>query len=148
MELIFDLAFETNRPIIKLDYIFAGCTALLDTGALIPVWTKEARLLEALGATLDRKNVSFSGFGGETTGDLYKIDLQFGKIVYPGLPIIVHENNDIPGYFIFSATMFRNMIYTIDDISKKFIIILTDNQICHNIKVLDSNGKIVVLVNQ
>lgn len=44
--------------------------------------------------------------------------------------------------------MFKGMIYTIDDITKKFIVILTDNQICHNIKVVDSNGKITVLVNQ
>lgn len=148
MELIFDLAVGTNRPIIELNEIFQGCTALLDTGAIIPVWTKKVELLEALGATLYKKNVEFSGFGGKTIGDLYKIDLQLGKIMYPGLPVVVHEDNKIPGYFIFSATMFNNMIYTIDDIAKKFIVILTDNQVCHNIKVINSNDKITVLVNQ
>lgn len=148
MDLRFDLVVGANRPIIELNEIFKGCTALLDTGAIIPVWTKKDDLLEALGATLDKKNVSFSGFGGKTIGDLYKIDLRLGKIMYPRLPIVVHEDNKIPGYFIFSATMFKGMIYTIDDITKKFIVILTDNQICHNIKVVDSNGKITVLVNQ
>lgn len=147
MDLTFDLAVKTNRPIIKLDYIFTGCTALLDTGAIIPVWTKEVRLLKELGAKLYKKDVPFSGFGGQTKGDLYKIDLQLGKIIYPGLPVVVYEDNKIPGYFIFSATMFKNMVYTIDDVTKRFIVLLPDNQVSYNLQVVDSNGKIAVLVN-
>ncbi len=148
MEIIYRLEDKTNRPIIKLDKVFPGCTALLDTGAIIPVWTKDVKLLQKLGAHLEKQNVEFSGFGGKTKGDLYKIDLTLDKIVFPGLPIVMHNDNNIPGYFIFSATMFNNMIYTIDDITKKFIVTLPDNQICHNIRVIDSNGKISVLVNQ
>lgn len=34
----------------RLDDLFPGCTALIDTGALFPVWTKSRELLEALGA--------------------------------------------------------------------------------------------------
>lgn len=148
MEIIYRLEDRTNRPIIKLDKIFTGCTALLDTGAIIPVWTKDVELLQRLGAHLYKRNVEFAGFGGKTKGDLYKINLVLDKIIFPELPIIVHNSDKIPGYFIFSATMFKNMIYTIDDITKQFIVILPDNQVCQNIKVVDNNGKINVLVNQ
>lgn len=40
------------------------------------------------------------------------------------------------------------MIYTKDDVTKQFIVTLPDNQICRNIKVIDNNGKVNVLVNQ
>lgn len=40
MEVTFNLEPNVNRPIIRLDNIFKGCTALLDTGAVFPVWTK------------------------------------------------------------------------------------------------------------
>jgi hypothetical protein len=55
---------DSDRPIVKLDYIFSGCTALIDTGALFPVWTKDTKLLEQLGAKLVKKDVGFNGFGG------------------------------------------------------------------------------------
>lgn len=148
MEVIYNLEKGTNRPIIKLDDIFPGCTALLDTGAIIPVWTKDTELLKKLGAVLHAKDVKFSGFGGETKGDLYKMNLKLGNIIYPGLPIVVHNDDEIPGYFIFSATMFKDMIYTIDDIAKKIILIFKDNQVCRNLSVVDTEGKIKVLVNQ
>lgn len=59
--------------------------------------------------------------------------------------IMARENNDIPGYFIFSATMFKNTVYTINDIEKKFIIVAKDHQICRNIVVKDVNGIMHVL---
>lgn len=148
MEMIYRLEDKTNRPIIKLDMIFSGCTALLDTGAIIPVWTKDVKLLQRLGGTLVKRNVGFAGFGGKTKGDLYNMNLILDKIVFPKLPIIVHNDDSIPGYFLFSATMFKSMIYTIDDITKQFIVISPSNQVCQNIKVITNNGKISVLVNQ
>lgn len=39
MEQRFDLEVSADRPILRLDYLFSGCTALIDTGALFPVWT-------------------------------------------------------------------------------------------------------------
>lgn len=123
-----------------MDKLFPGCTALLDTGAIIPVWTKDVELLQGLGARFYKQNVEFAGFGGKTKGDLYKINLSLDKIIFPELPIIVHNSDNIPGYFIFSATMFKNMIYTVDDITKQFVVVCPDNQVCH--------GKISVLVNQ
>lgn len=70
MEQIFDLEVSADRPILRLDDLFPGCTALIDTGALFPVWTKSRELLEALGAKIVKRNISFSGFGGDTCGDI------------------------------------------------------------------------------
>lgn len=148
MENTYSLQADVNRPIIHLEKLFPGCTALIDTGAVIPVWTKSVELLKELGAKLYKKDMPFSGVGGETKGDMYKLDLTLGDFVYPGLPIVVHEDNNIPGFFIFSATMFQDMVYTIDDIRKQFIVKAEDNQVCRNLSVKTSNGKTVVLVNQ
>jgi hypothetical protein len=138
---------DSDRPIVKLDYIFNGCTALIDTGALFPVWTKDTKLLEQLGAKLVKKDVGFNGFGGKAIGDLYEITIKIGALIFPYMNIIACKNEDIPGFFIFSATMFKNAIYTIDDINKKFIIRTVDNQICRNLKIRDKNGQIHVLCN-
>lgn len=145
MKLIYNLEENTNRPIIRLDDLFKGCNALLDTGAIFPLWTKDKFLLIALGAKLYRTNVSFTGFGGTTKGDVYIINLKFGSIYYPRLQIMACKNDKIPGYFIFSATMFQKMSYTIDNITKKLYIVTPDNQLCYNLSILDSNGKIHVL---
>lgn len=145
MENIFWLDRNAQRPIMRLDNIFPGCSALLDTGALFPVWTKSSDLLEEIGAEFVKSDVLFGGFGGNAVGDLYKITLKLGNIIYPNMHIIACENNNIPGYFIFSATMFKDMVYTIDDCNKKLIINTLDNQICRNLLIQDSDGKLHVL---
>lgn len=83
MEQRFDLEMSADRPILRLDYLFPGCTALIDTGALFPVWTKSRELLEALGAKVCKRNVLFSGFGGNVYGDIYTFTLQLGSLIYP-----------------------------------------------------------------
>jgi hypothetical protein len=139
---------EADRPIVRLDNIFKGCTALIDTGALFPVWTKEEELLKALGANLVKKSLSFSGFGGSTKGNLYTISIKVGELIYPNMHIIACKNEAIPGFFIFSSTMFKGTIYTVDDINKKFVIETADNQVCRNISIKDNNGKLYVLYGQ
>ncbi len=68
MEEIIDLNPDVQRPLIKLNDVFKGCTALIDTGALVPIWTKDVRILEGLGAKLIKKNTEFGGFGGKAEG--------------------------------------------------------------------------------
>lgn len=118
----FPLDPDVKRPLILLDELFRNCTALIDTGALIPVWTKQPEILRLLGAELERSGVSFGGFGGSATGDLYRIDLKLGQIIYPSMPIVASFNEQIPGYFIFSATMFSEMDYTVSNSEKIFTI--------------------------
>lgn len=145
MNLTYNLEEYTNRPIIRLDTIFRGCTALLDTGALFPLWTKDTSLLVQPGAKLLKKNTAFSGLGGKTYGDIYTITLNLGDILFPNMHIMAAPDDRIPGYFIFSATMFQKMIYTIDNISKKLTITTPDNQLCYHLSILDKNGNVHVL---
>ena len=63
-----NLDVTQQRPVIDLK----NFTALLDTGAYFPVWTAHERiLLKKFDAKLVKKNVSFTGFGGIATGNLY-----------------------------------------------------------------------------
>lgn len=67
---IFKLQRGSTRPVIILDGIFPGCSALIDTGARVSMWTKDERVLMRLpNVRLLKKEISFSGFGGRTTGD-------------------------------------------------------------------------------
>lgn len=91
MEIVYRLEDKTNRPIIRLNEIFPGCTALLDTGAIIPVWTKDVGLLQRLGARIQKQDIAFSGFVGKTKGDLYKIDLVLDKIIFPGILYLAQQ---------------------------------------------------------
>lgn len=82
MQIDISLDQSARRPIARLDW-FSGCRALIDTGALFPVWTKSEALLRKLGGRLETGNVSFSGFGGKTSGQLYRINFHLnGLFIY------------------------------------------------------------------
>ena len=54
MQLILKLDANARRPVVKLDW-FNGCRALIDTGALFPVWTASEKILtHKLGAKLEK----------------------------------------------------------------------------------------------
>lgn len=59
-----------QKPIIELKTWY-NFDALLDTGALFPVWTAAEDLITHVGGTLIKKGILFGGFGGQTTGNLY-----------------------------------------------------------------------------
>lgn len=141
MQLTIPLDQYARRPIARLDW-FHDCRALIDTGALFPVWTKNEALLLRLGARLIRKNVAFSGFGGKTCGSLYRVNFSLYGLQYPNMPIVAKPTNDLNCHLILSATMFDQMIYTIDTINKCFTIDTIDPQIVRILKVSDEYGNI------
>lgn len=135
-----------QRPVVILKN---GLTALFDTGAYIPVWTDdEDILISELGAVFVRKNVPLSGFGGLTVGNLYKVNLDIGGILYPNMHIIA--NNEINATFnlILSATMFEGLIYQVDTINHMLNIEVPDwESNIRNLRVINEKGRIVVLCN-
>ena len=143
IEITINLNKNTRRPIAMIDW-FKGCRAMIDTGAIIPVWTASDNDLKILGATLERKNVSFGGFGGEAKGNQYRINFRLDKLMYVDMPIIAKEMSDLSCHMILPATMFEKMIYTIDDISKKMEIKILDNQIVRNLRLSNDKGSISV----
>lgn len=124
-----------------------GLTALLDTGAYIPVWTDDEDILTSeMGAELVQKDVPLSGFGGATFGNLYKVSIDIGGILYPNMHIIV--NNDINATFnlILSATMFEGLIYQIDTVNHMLNVEIPDwESNVRNLKVVNEGGKVFVL---
>lgn len=143
IEIAIQLNKNTRRPIVLLDW-FRGCRALIDTGALIPIWTAKDTDLIELGATLERKNVSFGGFGGEAVGNQYRISFKLGSIVYVDMPIIAKEMSGLSCHMILPATMFTGMVYTINDKEKTFGLRILDNQPVRNLRLSTDTGDLSV----
>lgn len=133
-----------QRPVVILNN---GLTALLDTGAYIPVWTDDEEILiSELGAELVRKDVPLSGVGGCTKGNMYKVNIDIGGILYPNMHLIA--NNDINATFnlILSATMFAGLIYQIDTVNHMLNIEIPDGESnVRNLRIVSEEGKTFVL---
>ena len=119
-EIVLSLNKMTDRPITELEDFF-GISVLVDTGARFPVWTGDEETLAAIGGIKYKQNIDYSGVGGNTQGDLYrlpsfKLGSETNGLVYPGLPVVTNkEFEDAPFQMILSATMFHNLEYTIND---------------------------------
>ena len=140
------LDIDQQRPVV---IVGENMTALLDTGAYIPVWTDEESILsEKLGAELVAEGVTFTGFGGETSGNLYKVTLQVGELVYPNMSIVANAELDTPFNLILSATMFQSLIYEVDDKNHRFNVTVPDGEsTVRNLRIENSDGRIFVLCN-
>lgn len=140
---------DFQRPIIYLSN-WHGLNALLDTGALFPVWTAPETILPSLGGVLIQKNVVFGGFGGKTHGNLYQLkEVAIGKLIFPEMAVIsCNAFENVPYHILLSATMFQHLRYEIDDENHKFNVMIPDRESCvRNLKIQDKNGKLYVLCN-
>lgn len=149
MDITLRLSRNYQRPVILLPDVFYGCSALLDTGSSFPMWTKGSRLLERIGGKPVRglEDVTFSGFGGDCHAGIYKIDFRLGRLFYPDMSILCISDEEIPGYFLLSATMFPDMNYTINTKHHTFSIQTFDNQICILVEVYSKNGILHILTS-
>ena len=145
-QITFQLDHRQQRPVLKLE---GKLRALLDTGAYIPVWTDDEEVLaHNMGAELVAKNVSFTGFGGTAIGNLYKVTLRVGELIYPNMSILANQDLDTPFNLILSATMFQNLIYEVDDKNHRFNVSIPDEEsMVRNLRIEDKNGIIHILCN-
>lgn len=135
-----------QRPAFDIHY--NKIVAMLDTGALYPVWTKSEELLvKLLNAKLIKAKVPVSGFGGTTEGNAYTIPiLQVGNLMFTNIHIIASNMVTIPFSMILSATMFQGLIYEIDTVNNSFNVTIPDNESnIRNYKLLGSDGNIHIL---
>lgn len=139
---------DNQRPIIYLELRDkkAKINAMLDSGALFPIWVTDEDLLIDMGAVLVKKGVEIGGFGGKAHGNLYKFDyIQIGKLTYPEC-YIVASKLDLPCHLILSATMFQNLIYEIDDKNHKLNVSVPDDEsTIRNLVIEDRGGELHVL---
>lgn len=144
MQMTIQLDEKARRPIAQINW-FAGCRALLDTGALFPIWNGNGKSLEhGFHAKLIRKNVAFGGFGGKAAGDLYRVNFELNGIYYIDMPIIASELEGTNWNMIISATMFDGMSYEIDTVNKRLNIDIKDNQPVRILRLSDDNNSISV----
>ena len=144
-----DLMLHRNRqrPVIILTQYY-NMLALLDTGAIIPVWTGGLRVLESnFTVRLIKYNVTFNGFGGKALGDLYRISkFELGCLKYYSLPIIVVQGMENLGVqMILSATMFSNLNYTIKNKEKVLSVDIGNEILERHLEVKDSEGHLHIL---
>ncbi len=145
-QFVLNLDKRQQRPVILLD----GLSALLDTGAYVPVWIADERVLrDALKAVLVKRDVTFSGFGGDTTGNLYRVPtFTLGSLIFSNMHIIASPMNEKSFSLILSATMFSGLSYEINDKTHKFTVTVpSDESYVRNLVIKDSNGKLYVLCN-
>ena len=114
---------ERQRPTLYLESFFR-LSAMLDTGAVLPVWVEDEELLQSIGAIQSAENQPFGGFGGMTTASHSELSCQM----------------------ILSATMFSGLIYEIDDFHHNFNVTIPDKEsLVRKLVVEDNNGKLHVL---
>ena len=145
----FTLVLRSNyqKPLLRLDE-WHGAYALLDTGALFPVWTADEKWLLQLDARFIKADVPFSGFGGETKGNLYRLkEFRLGSLVFPDLPVVTsQEMAEEPYHIILSATMMQNLKYTIDDKNHTLTVeIPEDESNERHMRIYDNGGRLHVL---
>ena len=144
MQITIPLDNEARRPVANLNW-FNGCRVLVDIGALFPIWNKnEDILVKKLGAALIKRNIKFSGFGGETQGNLYRVNFELNGLYYLDMPIVASKLKEANWNMIISATMFDGMAYEIDTVNKKLNIDIKDSQPVRILRLSGDNNNISV----
>lgn len=135
-----------QRPVVLLKN---SLTALLDTGAYIPIWTDEEDILvSVLGGKLIKENVPFTGFGGTAFGNLYQVTLEIGDLIFPNMHIVVNSELNTSYNLILSATMFERLIYEIDTKTHRLNVSVPDGEnLVRNLRIVDSKGGIHIMCN-
>lgn len=134
MRLVYGFDNTLSRPIIELDSVFPGCRALIDTGALFPVWAAPETILLKLGATRDAKmpESSIGGFGGDSLGNIYRMTLEMKGIYFIEMPFIAVEMPKSKFHIVLPATMFFGMNLNIDFATHTITIDTNSNQVSYN----------------
>ncbi|MBD5445461.1 MAG: hypothetical protein HDR29_07925 [Lachnospiraceae bacterium] len=138
-EELYNLDKKENSPVIVLPW-FNNCRVLIDTGSTMPMWLKSIVPLKIKGAVKQDRQIELNGIGGKTSGDLYKVNFDFGNIHFKDLPIIHKEIKVADAYMILPATLFTGMIYEINNIEHTFKVQVDNKGYYRQFKIKDNNG--------
>lgn len=146
-QFVLNINSRYQRPVIQLSS-WHNFEALLDTGAFFPVWTADEKILNILGGKCIKNNVVFGEFGGETSGNLYELKgIAIGSLIFPSIHMIACKDlKNVPFQLILSATMFRGLIYEIDDKNHKLNVTIPDDEsMIRTLTIRDSKGKLHIM---
>ena len=130
-----------ERPVIELYKL----PALIDTGAVIPVFSLFPSIIEKY---FDVKLILETGFiggiGGYEKGSVYSIKkFEIGELKFNDFEVFVPFNPRIRFPFLLSATLFYGMDYEFDTINEKFIVRMKDEQSSEReFKIKDLDGRL------
>lgn len=138
-----------SRPVVNLDNVFPGCKALVDTGALFPVWTALEDGLIALGARPDPKLPvgEVSGFGGIAKGNLYRFTVELNGIYYIELPILASRLPTSRFHMVLPSTMFSEMELIVDYRNHSLDLDTRSNQVAYHLHHKSNDDGTLVLIN-
>ena len=134
-----------QRPIVHMGGT-PSLDAMLDTGAVFPIWVADELLLQKLVAIMTKKCVPFGGFGGTTTGNLYTLPyFRVGELIFPEFPLVAAPHK-LPCQMLLSATVFSKLIYEIDDKHHRLNVTVPDDETAiRKLSVKDENGRLYIL---
>lgn len=137
---------DYQRPVVNLRK-WHHFNAMIDSGAVLPVWIESEELLKATGATLVKDNVIFGGVGGEVTGKMYQIpDFTLGELVYPNMHILCYPMEMRRCHILMSSTMFDHLRCELDYENRSVNITVPDKEsIVRNLRIIDKDGHLYVL---
>ena len=128
-EYTFKTSHKSTRPVIV---VYGGLTAVIDTGADIPLCSSAEVLLNEFGAKelkLPGKQIETHGIGGKVKGRIFVVsEFQLGPLIYPNLKFFVPDRTTMRDTFLLSASMFEGMILEIDLKNHYFKVTLPDDE--------------------
>ena len=135
------LKHKHARPIIELYKL----PALIDTGAVVPVFSIFPTILEKFfDAKIILPNKFIGGFGGLEWGSVYSLaEFKIGELVFENFEVFVPNEPRLKFPFLLSATLFYGTAYEFDTINEKFTVRLNDDQsLKRDFKIKDLNGRL------
>lgn len=132
---------KCERPVIELYKL----NSLIDTGAVIPVFSIDPAIIEKFfDIKLILETGFIGGFGGSEKGSVYSIkNFEIGELKFKDFEVFVPDIPKIQFPFLLSATLFYGMDYEFDTINEKFIVRMKDDQnLERDFKIKDLNGRL------
>ena len=129
-----------QRPIIEL----YGFNALIDTGAVIPMFSVPVTTVkEKFSAEKILEKHSIGGIGGESYGDVYRIDeFCVGELVYAPFDVFVPIEPNLKYPILLGAPLFHGMFYGFDTTENQFIIETKEAPLRRSFKLHELRGQL------
>lgn len=107
----------------------------------MPIWMKDPMLLNLKGAKKEDSKVQMNGVGGITTGDLYRVNFDFGDIHFRNMPIVYKEIRAADAYMLLPFSIFEGMIIEFNDINHTFTLKVDSTRYYRELRLKDKHGK-------
>ncbi|MBQ9503922.1 MAG: hypothetical protein IJU93_02835 [Lachnospiraceae bacterium] len=125
----FKTSKSNTRPVIR---IYENLSAVIDTGADIPVCSDANVLIERLGAneiSIPGKVIETVGISGSVRGRIFRVKgFELGPLIYPELNFFVPDDPTMSSTFLLSASMFNGLICEVNFKDHYFRITLLDDE--------------------